>query len=50
MPYRSIMYLMVVTCPDLSAAKGDLHHFAADPCPAHWQALVCTAVFKSSTD
>ncbi|KAG4038241.1 hypothetical protein PC123_g26197 [Phytophthora cactorum] len=41
-PYRNavgcLMYLMVGTRPDLAAAVGVLSQFAADPCPAHWQA------------
>uniref|UniRef100_A0AAV1TW20 Reverse transcriptase Ty1/copia-type domain-containing protein n=1 Tax=Peronospora matthiolae TaxID=2874970 RepID=A0AAV1TW20_9STRA len=42
-PYRSavgsIMYLMVATRPDPSAAVGSLSQFSSDPCPTHWQAL-----------
>nr|P0CV72.1 RecName: Full=Secreted RxLR effector protein 161; Flags: Precursor [Plasmopara viticola] len=52
-PYLSavgaIMYLMVVTRPDLAAAVGVLSQFASDPCPTHWQALKRVLRYLQST-
>ena len=51
--YRSavgaVMYLMVLTRPDLAALVGVLSQFAADPCPAHWQALKRVLRYLQST-
>ena len=42
-PYRStigaLMYLMVGSGLVIAASVGTLSHFAADPCPTHWQDL-----------